>query len=41
MKIQTEPIGSIPRPKFLVDALNTFSQHKSIKLNYQNCMTKR
>jgi len=26
MKIQTEPIGSIPRPKYLVDALHAFSQ---------------
>jgi 5-methyltetrahydropteroyltriglutamate--homocysteine methyltransferase len=26
MKIQTEPIGSIPRPKYLVDALQAFSQ---------------
>ena len=24
MKIQTEPIGSIPRPKYLIDALNAF-----------------
>jgi len=29
MKIQTEPIGSIPRPKFLVDALNAFSQQQN------------
>ncbi|HEY5464863.1 MAG TPA: cobalamin-independent methionine synthase II family protein [Hanamia sp.] len=28
MKIQTEPIGSIPRPKYLVDALNAFSQNQ-------------
>jgi len=26
MKIQTEPIGSIPRPQYLIDALNAFSQ---------------
>jgi 5-methyltetrahydropteroyltriglutamate--homocysteine methyltransferase len=26
MKIQTEPIGSIPRPKYLVDALHAFGQ---------------
>jgi 5-methyltetrahydropteroyltriglutamate--homocysteine methyltransferase len=26
MKIQTEPIGSIPRPKYLVDALQAFAQ---------------
>lgn len=28
MKIQTEPIGSIPRPKYLVDALKAFSQQQ-------------
>jgi len=28
MKIQTEPIASIPRPKFLVNALNAFSQQQ-------------
>ena len=28
MKIQTEPIGSIPRPKYLIDALNAFSQQQ-------------
>ncbi|MEO8412259.1 MAG: cobalamin-independent methionine synthase II family protein [Ginsengibacter sp.] len=28
MKIQTEPIGSIPRPKYLVDALQSFSQQQ-------------
>jgi 5-methyltetrahydropteroyltriglutamate--homocysteine methyltransferase len=26
MKIQTEPIGSIPRPKYLVDAMGAFAQ---------------
>jgi 5-methyltetrahydropteroyltriglutamate--homocysteine methyltransferase len=26
MKIPTEPIGSIPRPKYLIDAVNAFSQ---------------
>src|SRR6478752_1950808 len=25
MKIRTEPIGSIPRPKYMVDALQTFA----------------
>jgi len=28
MKILTEPIGSIPRPKFLVDALQSFSKNE-------------
>jgi len=28
MKIQTEPIASIPRPKFLVNELNAFSQQQ-------------
>src|SRR6202158_2450950 len=28
MKIQTEPIGSIPRPKYLVDAMQAFSQQQ-------------
>src|SRR5664279_2185584 len=28
MKIQTEPIGSIPRPKYLVDALQLFAQQQ-------------
>ncbi|MEP7142718.1 MAG: cobalamin-independent methionine synthase II family protein [Ferruginibacter sp.] len=28
MKIPTEPIGSIPRPKYLVDALSAFSQQQ-------------
>jgi 5-methyltetrahydropteroyltriglutamate--homocysteine methyltransferase len=28
MKIQTEPIGSIPRPKYLVDALQSFAQQQ-------------
>lgn len=28
MKIQTEPIGSIPRPKYLVDALQAFGEHQ-------------
>jgi 5-methyltetrahydropteroyltriglutamate--homocysteine methyltransferase len=28
MKIQTEPIGSVPRPKYLVDALQSFSQQQ-------------
>lgn len=28
MQIQTEPIGSIPRPKYLVDALSAFSQQQ-------------
>src|SRR3984885_7054553 len=28
MKIQTEPIGSIPRPKYLVDALHSFAQQQ-------------
>ena len=28
MQIQTEPIASIPRPKFLVNALNAFSQQQ-------------
>ncbi|MDE3182307.1 MAG: cobalamin-independent methionine synthase II family protein [Bacteroidota bacterium] len=26
MKIQTEPIGSIPRPKYLIDAMHAFTQ---------------
>ena len=28
MKIQTEPIGSVPRPKYLVDALQSFAQQQ-------------
>ena len=28
MKIKTEPIGSIPRPKYLVDAFNAFAQQQ-------------
>jgi len=28
MKIKTEPIGSIPRPKYLVDALHAFGQQQ-------------
>lgn len=28
MKIQTEPIGSIPRPKYLVDGLQSFAQQQ-------------
>jgi len=28
MKILTEPIGSVPRPKYLVDALSAFSQQQ-------------
>lgn len=28
MKIQTEPIGSVPRPKYLVDALHAFAQQQ-------------
>lgn len=28
MKIRTEPIGSIPRPKYLVDAMQAFSQQQ-------------
>ncbi|HEY6977635.1 MAG TPA: cobalamin-independent methionine synthase II family protein [Chitinophagaceae bacterium] len=28
MKINTEPIGSIPRPKYLIDALNAFSHQQ-------------
>src|SRR6476659_2278706 len=28
MKIQTETIGSIPRPNYLIDALNAFSQQQ-------------
>src|SRR3984885_10721150 len=28
MKIKTEPVGSIPRPKYLVDALNAFAQQQ-------------
>ncbi len=28
MKIQTEPIGSVPRPKYLVDALKSFAQQQ-------------
>jgi 5-methyltetrahydropteroyltriglutamate--homocysteine methyltransferase len=28
MKIQTEPIGSIPRPQYLIDALNAFAQQE-------------
>ena len=28
MKIQTEPIGSVPRPKYLVDALQLFAQQQ-------------
>ena len=28
MKIQTEPIGSIPRPKYLVDAMQSFAQQQ-------------
>jgi len=28
MKIQTEPVGSIPRPKYLVDALQLFAQQQ-------------
>src|SRR6516164_6499550 len=28
MKIMTEPIGSIPRPKYLVDALHAFTQQQ-------------
>jgi 5-methyltetrahydropteroyltriglutamate--homocysteine methyltransferase len=28
MKIQTEPIGSIPRPKYLVDAMHAFTQEQ-------------
>lgn len=28
MKIQTEPIGSVPRPKYLVDALQSFAKQQ-------------
>ena len=28
MKILTEPIGSIPRPKYLVEALQSFAQQQ-------------
>jgi 5-methyltetrahydropteroyltriglutamate--homocysteine methyltransferase len=28
MRIPTEPIGSVPRPKYLVDALSAFSQQQ-------------
>src|SRR6266576_1900518 len=28
MKILTEPVGSIPRPKYLVDALQSFAQQQ-------------
>jgi 5-methyltetrahydropteroyltriglutamate--homocysteine methyltransferase len=28
MKIQTEPIGSIPRPKYLIDAMHAFTQEQ-------------
>ncbi len=28
MKIQTEPIGSVPRPKYLVDAMHAFAQEQ-------------
>jgi 5-methyltetrahydropteroyltriglutamate--homocysteine methyltransferase len=28
MKIQTEPIGSVPRPKYLLDALQSFAQQQ-------------
>src|SRR2546423_1894686 len=28
MKLRTEPVGSIPRPKYLVDALKAFSQNE-------------
>src|SRR4249920_61526 len=28
MKIRTEPVGSVPRPKYLVDALGAFSKQE-------------
>ncbi|MHB1920776.1 MAG: cobalamin-independent methionine synthase II family protein [Chitinophagaceae bacterium] len=28
MTIQTEPIGSIPRPQYLIDAMNAFANHE-------------
>ncbi len=28
MKILTEPIGSVPRPQYLLDAMNAFTQHQ-------------
>lgn len=31
MKIQTEPVGSIPRPKYLVDGLSAFTQQQISK----------
>jgi len=31
MKVQTEPVGSIPRPKYLVDALSAFTQQQISK----------
>ena len=41
MKIQTEPIGSIPRPKFLVNELNAFSQQQIDKAELSKLYTKR
>src|SRR5450432_2438567 len=28
MKIKTEPVGSIPRPKYLIDAMHAFAQQQ-------------
>lgn len=40
MKIKTEPIGSIPRPKYLVDALRAFGQQQITESGLQQLFDK-
>lgn len=40
MKIRTEPVGSVPRPKYLVDALQAFSQQQISETELQQLSEK-
>ncbi len=40
MKIATEPVGSIPRPAYLIDAMGSFAKGQ-IKENELNALTEK
>ncbi len=40
MKIATEPVGSIPRPAYLIEAMGAFSKGQ-IKENELNALTEK
>ncbi len=38
MKILTEPVGSIPRPEYLIEGMQAFEDHQITQKNCPGCM---